>query len=267
MEYVFKIGSFGLRWYSLLIAIGLLVGAFVAYREAKRRGDNPEHVFNALLLALPLALIGARAYHVIHQWGAIYSKDPMRVFLINEGGIGIYGAVAGSVLALFIYTKWNKLNLWRWLDIGAPGLIIGQAIGRWGNYFNQELYGKPTDLPWGIYIDPQHRVPGVENFDKFHPLFLYESLLNLLGFVVMLYVARRFASRLKDGDIALLYFIIYPIVRLSLETLRLDNWHVGSLPTASIISIVSIVVAGGALLYRHWLGPRMRARAGKTAEA
>ncbi len=105
MEYIFKIGSFGLRWYSTLIAIGLLVGAWVATIEAKRRNENPDHVFNILILALPLALIGARAYHVIDLWGEFYSKDPIRVFLINEGGIGIYGAMAGAILAVGICWK------------------------------------------------------------------------------------------------------------------------------------------------------------------
>ncbi len=255
-EYVFKVGGFGLRWYSLLVAIGVAAGAWVAATEARRRRESADHVFNLLLLALPLALIGARAYHVIDQWSEIYSRDVPRVFLINEGGIGIYGAVAGSILAVLIYTRWKRLPLGRWLDIGAPGLILGQAIGRWGNFFNQELYGKPSDLPWAIEIDPGNRILGYETFETFHPLFLYESLLNLIGFGALMYIGRRWTSRLKDGDIALLYGVWYGAVRLGLENLRLGNWRLGDVPTATVISSSAIVICGGALLYRHWWSPR-----------
>jgi phosphatidylglycerol:prolipoprotein diacylglycerol transferase len=257
MEYIFHIGRFGLRWYSVLIATGLLVGAWVASIEAKRRGESPDHVYNALLLALPLALIGARAYHVIDKWNEIYKYDPFRVLLINEGGIGIYGAVAGSILALAIYTRWKKLRFGTWIDIGAPGLIIGQAIGRWGNYFNQELYGKPTDLPWGIYIPPDKRILGYEGYSDFHPLFLYESLLNLAAFGAMMVIARRFHGRLKPGDMGLLYGVFYGAVRMSLETLRIGNWVWGAgVPVATAISAGAILLCGGALLYRHVRAPK-----------
>lgn len=260
MEYIFKIGNFGLRWYSTLIAIGLLVGAWVATIEAKRRGEKPDHVFNILILALPLALIGARAYHVIHQWSAIYSHDPVSVLFVNRGGIGIYGAVVGAILAVAIYCKWKGLKLSTWLDIGAPALIVGQAIGRWGNYFNQELYGKPTDLPWAIRIDPAHREAGYEGYETFHPLFLYESLLNLIAFGALMYIGRKYQDRLKGGDIALLYGVFYGSIRLGLETLRMGNWLVaGGIPTATIISAGAIILCGGALLYRHFVAPRRTA--------
>ncbi len=259
-EYVFKVGGFGLRWYSALVAIGVAMGAWAATFEARRRNESTDHVFNILLISLPLALIGARAYHVIDLWSETYSRDLPRIFLINEGGIGIYGAVAGSILGVFIYTRWKHLPFSRWLDICAPGLILGQAIGRWGNFFNQELYGKPTDLPWAIEIDPGNRLLGYETFDTFHPLFLYESLLNLIGFGALMYLGRRWAGKLKDGDIALMYGMYYGAVRLGLETLRLskDQWTVGDVSVATIISASAIAVCGAALLYRHWWQPRMR---------
>ena len=257
MEFIFKLGPFGLRWYSVLIATGLLVGSWVASIEAKRRGERADHVYNILLIALPLALIGARAYHVIDKWSELYSHDPVRVFLINEGGIGIYGAVAGAILGVAIYTRWKGLKLATWLDIGAPAMILGQAIGRWGNFFNQELYGKPTGLPWGIYIPPDKRIIGYESYSNFHPLFLYESLLNLAAFGALMYIGRRFQGTLKAGDPALLYGVFYGVIRLGLENLRVGNWVLGGqLPVATIISAGAIIVCGGGLLYRHLLSPK-----------
>jgi len=266
LEYIFEIGAFKLRWYSMLVAAGFLVGAYVAVTEAKRRGDDHNHVYNILLLALPLALIGARAYHVVDLWDEIYRDDLGRIILINEGGIGIYGAIAGSILAVFIYTRWQKLPLLRWLDIGAPGLIVGQAIGRWGNFFNEELYGRPTDLPWAISIPLNKRIPGFAGFSDFHPLFLYESLLNIMAFGAMMFVGRRFGDRLKSGDIVLMYGLSYGAIRLGLENLRIGNWVAGAgVPVATIFSAVAVAGCGGALLYRHWLQPKLAAR--RTAEA
>ena len=256
MEFVFEIGGFGLRWYSTMVALGLALGAWVSTTEARRRGDDPDHVFGVLFLAIPGAIIGARVYHVIDKWNAIYKDDLVRIFLINEGGIGIYGAVLGAIIALWIYTKWKGLSFARWMDIGAPGLILGQAIGRWGNFFNEELYGKPTSLPWALDIPPAKRVLGYENFNEFHPLFLYESLLNLIAFGVLMYVGRRFSDRLRVGDIALMYGLFYGSIRLGLENLRIDNWRVGDLPVATIISATTIIVCGGALLYRQWWLPK-----------
>ena len=133
--------------------------------------------------------------------------------IIGGRGLGIFGAIIGGALGLIIYTRWKKLGTLRWLDIFAPGLILAQAIGRWGNFFNQELYGYPTDLPWGLYIDPAHRLAGYESFSHFHPLFLYESLWNLLGFVGLMEVGRKLSSLLRDGDIFLLYVIYYGVGR------------------------------------------------------
>ena len=271
MEYIFEIGDFGLRWYSTLVALGLAMGAWVATIEAKRKGIDEDHVFGLLLIALPLSLIGARAYHVIDQWNEIYTHDPARVFLINEGGIAIYGAVIGAIAGVAIYSWWKKVSLLQLLDIGAPGFILGQAIGRWGNFFNEELYGTPSNLPWAIDIPFSKRLAGYEGFSSFHPLFLYESLLNLMAFGLMMWAGRRWAGRLKDGDMVLIYGLFYGSVRLSLEPLRIDNWTVGAVPVATIFSGLAVAGCGGALLYRHWWVPRHRppealAAAGEQAE-
>jgi len=256
----FRIGPFAIHWYGLLITTGAMAGTLVAINEARRRGENPDHVWNALSLVLILGIIGARLYHVISSpaGGLIgwdyYRRHPIEIFAFWRGGfqgLGIYGAIAGGLLAVYIYTRYHKLNTLRWLDIGTPGLLLGQAIGRWGNFFNQELYGYPTDLPWGIYIAPEHRLPGLESYERFHPVFLYESLWCFLGFLVLLYIARRHATRLKDGDVCLLYFIIYPLGRFFTESLRPDAWRLGGIPVAQIIAVLCLVVATTALFYRH----------------
>lgn len=140
-----------------MLATGVLACLIVAYFEVKRRGEPLHHLLNMALIVIPLGVIGARLYNVIDQWD-YYSQNPSAIF--GLAGLGIYGAVIGGAIGVIIYTKWRKISTLRWLDIIAPGLILAQAIGRWGNFFNQELYGYPTNLPWAIYIDPAHRLPG-----------------------------------------------------------------------------------------------------------
>ena len=220
---------------------------------------------NIAVLGSVSGLIGARIYHVVDRWNEVYVHDPIRVFAVWNGGIGIFGAIAGSALALAAYVWWvsrraragkpgaRPMNVLRWFDIGAPAFLLGQGIGRWGNFFNEELFGPPTDLPWGI---PIARFPGM----NFHPLFLYESLLSLLGVVVILYVARRLAHRLRVGDMLLMYFIWYPAERFVLEFLRIDNdflstdiWTIGDVPMAQIVATLLIVASVLALIW--WRRP------------
>jgi len=247
----FKIGSFSITWYSILIIIATLVGIYVAMKEAKRRGENPDDVLTMMVIALPLGIIGARLYHVISSW-AFYSQNPRLIFAIWEtgGGLGIYGVIAGGLIALVIFTRHWKKDILVWMDIIAPSLILGQAIGRWGNYFNQELYGYPTSSWIGIYIDPEHRLPGYESFTHFHPLFLYESVLDLIGFFLLLFVGRRMGKKLPKGDIMLLYAIYYSMVRFFLEGMRIETevWTLGGIPTVRWICGIAIV-AGLVILY------------------
>ncbi len=244
----FEIGPFTIHLYGVMLALGALAAIYDAYIVAKRRGENPDHLFNMALIVIPLGIIGARLYHVIDQW-SYYSANPSKI--IGGAGLGIFGAIAGGVLGLIIYTNWKKLNVLRWCDILAPGLILAQGIGRWGNFFNQELYGYPTNLPWGIYIDPAHRLPGFEQYSHFHPLFLYESILDVTGFVVLMIVGRKMKDRLKDGDIMLLYFVWYGVVRFILEGFKLEVWTIGGIPTARWISGALVVVGITALWFRH----------------
>ncbi len=250
-----SIGPFQVHWYGIIIASAVLIGMLVVTREARRRGEDVEHGWSMLLFVLIAGIVGARIYHVIHLWD-FYSQNPALIPQVWQGGIGIPGAIIGGVLAIVAYCRVNRLNALRWLDIAGPAMLLAQAIGRLGNFVNQELYGPPTDLPWGIPIAPENQVlyPNAPADARFHPLFAYEGLLNLLGMVVLLYVARRFAPRLYDGDIALLYFVWYGAVRAALEWFRTDNWYIGPLPAAVWLGVLAVVVAGGLLVLRHVKG-------------
>ncbi len=245
-----QLGPITIGWYGVLIAFAAIAGMTLAINEAKRRGQATEHVLNMASIALPLGIIGARLYHVIDQWD-FYGQNPS--LIIGGRGLGIFGAVIGGAIGLLIYTWWKKLNALIWLDIAAPGLILAQAIGRWGNFFNQELYGYPTDLPWGIYIDPAHRITGFEPFSHFHPLFLYESVWNFLGCILLLLVGRRFGQRLQNGDIFLIYVIYYSVGRFFLEGLKIDVWTIAGVPTARWICGIVIIASIAVMAYRRYL--------------
>jgi phosphatidylglycerol:prolipoprotein diacylglycerol transferase len=273
-------GFINVRWYGVVVVLGALAGAWLASKEAKRRGENPNNVWDALFLALILGLVGARLYHVVSSPAdstvnlQFYLNNPWitvsffgfqflfpRVLAIWEGGLGIYGGIIGGTIGVLIYVRWHKLSVPRWLDIGAVGLLLGQAIGRWGNYFNQELYGYPTSAAWGIPIDADHRLPQFALLSPdtwFHPTFLYESVLCLAGVGLLIYISRRLQGKLLDGDIANLYLILYPAIRLFTETQRPDAWKYFGLPFAPngvpVAQLVSTLVMLGALgvyVYRH----------------
>ena len=264
-----KIGPFAIRWYGLLIVVGALLAGYIASREAERKGDEGEHAWDALAVILITGLLGARLYHVFSSpTGSIgweyYRRHPVDIIAFWRGGfagLGVYGAVAGGALGMLAYTYWNKLSFPRWADYCAPGLILAQAIGRWGNYINQELYGYPTTLPWGITIDPPYRIPPYDDLTRylldtrFHPTFLYESLWNLLCFGLLMLLSRKYSNRLQDGDVFISYLILYPVGRFFVEALRPDAWKMASIPVAQIIALVSIAGAGATLWYRHRVAP------------
>ena len=250
-------------WYGLLYLVGLAVLLLVSQREAERRGYAPSHVWNAFLVVAAFALIGARLYHVIDQW-AFYSQDLLKAVLPPYSGLGLYGGIAGAMLGILIYVRWKKLPFRIALDVVVPGTLFAQGIARWGNFFNQELYGPPTDLPWGITIDCAHRIADSAGrilypcttfpleTTGFHPLFFYESALDIIGGLIALWISRRYLPRLIPGDLGAFWLIWYGTVRFFLEFFREGwNWNVGGLPTAQIIGI-AIVVAGVVwLIYNH----------------
>jgi phosphatidylglycerol:prolipoprotein diacylglycerol transferase len=250
-------------WYGLLVTIGTLAGAFVADREARRRGLNPDHVWNALIFAMIFGLIGARLYHVVSSPADSttnlqhYLNNPMEIVAFWNGGLrglGIFGAMVGGAFGLWLYTRWRKLRFLEWADICVVGLPLGQAIGRWGNYFNQELYGEPTTLPWGLPVATEYRMAryaAEPASTRFHPTFLYESIWCLLIFFVLSYVSHHWLEKLRSGDLVLLYFILYPAGRILVEFQRPDAWTLGGIPTAQLISLGLILVSAVLLLVRH----------------
>jgi phosphatidylglycerol---prolipoprotein diacylglyceryl transferase len=261
------IGPLYLRYYGIIIVAGAMIGTYVASLEAQRRGHDPNLVWDALIWALVGGIVGARIYHVFTPPPSMvaagfttesYFQDPIRILQVWNGGLGIPGGVVGGVFGLWLFTLKNKLHLPTWLDIAAPDLILAQAIGRWGNFVNHELYGAPTDLPWGIYIPPEARVTGYAEFERFHPAFLYESIGNLLICLALLYIARRFADRLKPGDIFIIYLILYPLLRFFVEFVRLDSSGFGNLninqTLSALVALVSLVV----LAIRHRRQRRVR---------
>lgn len=229
---------------------------------------NPDHVWNALVWVLILGIIGARLYHVLTPSPSMqavgiytaldYFRNPYQLINIRNGGLGIFGATIGGLLGLFIYTRRNRLSTLAWADLAVVGMALGHAIGRWGNYFNQELYGRPTGAPWAITIDAAHRLPDFAQFTSFHPTFLYESIWNLLTFFLLIWLVRRRYDRLLPGEVLAVYLVAYAIGRSLLELIRLDSRTVNllglqtNLAVATLVSILMAAVAVALVVYRRW---------------
>ncbi len=252
----FQLGPLPVYWYGIAYAVGLFVSYTVLVRQARRFGQDPELVGNGLIVIAIAALVGGRLYHVIDQW-ALYQDDLLSIILPPYSGLGVYGGLITGVLAFMALVRYHRVSAWVWADVVAPALFTMQAVGRWGNFFNQELYGPPTDLPWGIAIDCVHRVAAYpcatfpEATTAFQPLFLYESVSGLLGAALLIWLSRRRPYPLRAGDQILIFFIWYAVVRFLLESLRTDNWFVGGIPAAQLMSILFGLGAFLLLLYRH----------------
>ena len=240
----FHIGQIEIRWYGILISASIILGILLAWYIAKRKNQNTDHLLNIALFGIIAAIIGARLYYVLFQWG-YYSKYLLDILMMWKGGLAIHGAIIGGVIAIAIYAAVKKLNVWVWLDIMAPALALGQGIGRWGNFFNQEAFGTPTDQPWGIYISPQNRPIGYEAFERFHPTFLYESLLNFALFGLLYFLITRQIKGwkwLKDGTVFLIYGICYSTYRFFIEGLRTDSLWLGTARAAQVVSVIVFVL-------------------------
>ncbi|HZY66036.1 MAG: prolipoprotein diacylglyceryl transferase [Actinomycetota bacterium] len=250
---IFEVGPFALRYYGLFIALGIAAATWIAGRELDRRGYEQTMALDSLLFIVPLGFIGARIYHVVTDWD-LYADDPFPgVFEVWNGGLGIYGGVAAGFLGVLLFSWYRGINPLVLADAAAPGVALGQAIGRWGNYFNQELFGRPSDLPWAIKIAPENRPAGFEDAEAFHPTFLYESIWNLFVFLALLWVARRFAASLKAGDVVLLYVSLYSVGRFFVELLRIDPAFIVGSAVRGNLFVASVLAIGFALilLLRH----------------
>ena len=253
----FQAGPLTVYWYGVMYAIGLAAAFIVIEREARRRGLDTGVLVNGMILVAVVALIGGRLYHVIDQWER-YQDDLLAIVLPPYSGLGVYGGIVAGFIAAYLYARWKRQPFLVWADCVAPALLVMQAIARWGNFFNQELYGPPTDLPWGIPIQCINRTatwacPTLGDTPvtaHFHPLFLYESISGAVGAVVLLLIARKVRG-LRPGDIILLFFVWYGTTRFLLEPLRTNNWTFYDIPVASIISASFVVGALAILAWRH----------------
>lgn len=224
---------------------------------------NPEHVWNGILWCTVLAIVGARLYHILTPSPSMaalginspadYFRNPMQLLNLRNGGLGIYGGLIGGAIGLFIYARRQHIRALPWMDLAGIGVALGQWVGRWGNFFNQELYGRPTDAPWAVTIEPAYRLPAYADNAHFHPAFLYESLWNFLAFATLYFLYRRWGPRLREGDLAALYLVFYAVGRILLEFVRLDSrtFAVGgvALPVATAVSLGIVALM---ILWRAW---------------
>jgi phosphatidylglycerol:prolipoprotein diacylglycerol transferase len=256
----FTIFGFKIYFYGILIMLGTLAAAYMAARQAKKRGQNPEIIWDMFAWVLLAGILGARIWHILTPPPSMveqgittmyYFKHPLEMLRFRAGGLGIPGGVIGGALALYIYSRIKKLDFGMWADFAAPGVALAQAIGRWGNFFNQEVYGKPSTLPWAISIDPEYRLPEFRMFETYHPLFLYECIWNLLNMGVLLYLGKRFEKWLKSGDIFLAYLMMYGVGRFLLEFLRLDSSQVAGINANQTVAVVVALASAGLFLWRH----------------
>ncbi len=257
------IGQLDLYWYGVCYALGLMAVYLVITRLAARIGQDPDLVGNGMIVIGIAALIGGRLYHVIDQFnncgpgGPCYSHDLARIFLPPYTGLGVYGGIITGLIAFaYLVRRW-KVDLWAWADLVAVGLFVMQAVGRWGNFFNQELYGPPTDLPWGIAIDCAHRVVAYPcdaypmATTHFTPLFLYESASGIVAAFVLSWVLSRRRPALRRGDLLGFGLIWYAAVRFTLEFLRTGNWRIEGIATAQIFSVGFAIFGLAIIVLRH----------------
>lgn len=249
-----ELGALRIQWYGLIIGLGTMLALYLAIKESERRGLHKDTFMDLMLFAVPIAIISARIYYVIFKWD-YYSQNPAKIIAIWEGGIAIHGALIGSVVTAVIFAKVKGLSFWKIADIAAPSIILGQAIGRWGNFMNQEAHGGPIAedqiqtfynvLP--DFIMDQMYINGV----YYHPTFLYESIWNIAGFVILLMLRK---VNLRRGEMFLTYVIWYSIGRFFVEGLRTDSLMLGDLRMAQVISIALVVGAIIILVFRRVRG-------------
>jgi phosphatidylglycerol---prolipoprotein diacylglyceryl transferase len=235
------VGTIVIRWYGILMALSIVVALWLCHRQARKEKLPADDIISVGQWAILAGLVGARLYEVIFNWD-YYGVYPRKIFAVWEGGLAIHGGlIVGPLVGVLLAWYW-KVPILRGLDVTAPSFAIGQAIGRWGNFFNEEAFGQPTNLPWKLYISPQHRPPGYTQFDYFHPAFLYESVWDLAMFILLVVWLR---PRLRDqpGALFFAYIGVYSIGRFLIEGIRLDSFWVGPFRVAQLASLLGVIVA------------------------
>jgi len=242
-----QIGPIPIYWYGIIMMSAFILGTALAYRQAARRGIDPEHILNMLILIIPVSIVCARIYYVIFSWED-YRLTPLEALAVWHGGLAIHGGLIGGFLAVYFYVKKQRLDFWQVGDIFAPGIILGQAIGRWGNFINREAYGGPVSPDFisrfPAFIRDQMFIGGQFH----HPAFLYESTWNLLVFVILLAAGRR---NNVPGQILLLYLGLYSAGRFFIEAMRTDSLMLGPIRAAQLVSLILILAAVTGIFYRR----------------
>ncbi len=234
----FSIFGVDVAWYGILIALAMFVGTMLGIKEANRVGLGEDTLLDFLIIALPLSIIGARMYYVIFEWDR-YRGSFKEILNIRNGGLAIHGGVITAIIVAIVFTKVKKIDFWVLADIAAPSLVLGQSIGRWGNYINQEAHGGPTDLPWGIMVE------GV----KVHPTFLYESIWNIGIFIFLIWYRKNHQK--IPGELFLLYLALYSFIRVLIEGLRTDSLMLGNIRIAQLVSIMGIFIGVALFIYKR----------------
>jgi len=227
--------------YGIFISLGIFLSIFFIQKLIEKKDE--ETLWGVSFWTILSGIAGARIYHVIDRFD-YYVTNPVEILKIWNGGMGIWGAMFGGLLGAFIYLKIKKQRILPWLDVISVGVPLGQAVGRWGNFFNNEIFGKPTTLPWGMYVNPENRPEQFLNYQKFHPLFIYESILNLILFVLLFKLYKKFHEKIPEGIFMSLYLGGYSIIRFFLENLRINPWNItlSSGATLNVSQTISILV-------------------------
>ncbi|ACK65233.1 prolipoprotein diacylglyceryl transferase [Rippkaea orientalis PCC 8801] len=249
----FEIGPLVIRWYGLLISAAVLIGVTLSQWLAKKRNVNPDLIADLTIWLVIAAIPSARLYYVLFEWQQ-YSQNPGDIIAIWKGGIAIHGAILGGTLAAIIFARLNQVSVWQLTDLIVPSLALGQGIGRWGNFFNSEAFGAPTNLPWKLYIPVSRRPLEYVNQEYFHPTFLYESIWNILVFIILISLflwGLKQSNRLRVGSLSLIYLIAYSSGRFWIEGLRTDSLMLGPLRIAQVISLVMITLGIGGLIWLY----------------
>ena len=242
-----KLGPISIRWYAICIVSGLILAVYLSMKEAPRKKINPDAIIDFILIAFPLAIVGARLYYVVFEWG-YYSQHLGEIFAIWNGGIAIYGGLLTGALVLYLFSRRRLIEPIDFLDIAAPSVMIAQSIGRWGNFFNQEAYGAavkslnylPSFIRDQMYIDGSYR----------QPTFLYESIWNLLGFLLIL-ILRRKPQFLRQGEVTAFYLIWYGFGRMIIEGMRTDSLMFAGLRVSQWLSMILILVGLAIIIYQR----------------
>jgi phosphatidylglycerol---prolipoprotein diacylglyceryl transferase len=265
----FELGPLALSYYGLFVALGIIVGTWLTGRELARKGYAGGYALEALFFVVPLGLVGARLSFVVANYDQ-YAPNPIPAVLeVWVGGLEIYGGLVGGFVGLMIFARLRGISPLAFADAAAPGVVLAQAIGHWCDYFNQELFGKPSELPWAIRISPENRPAEFADATSFHPTFLYESIWDVLMCLILLWVARRFGGGLKDGTIFVLYVVLFTAGYLAVDALRLEA---AALPIVELVGgnlllLGGVLVLGTALvlMLRHYLLPRRRSQGRRTS--